>query len=85
MTFGELIPFHQWLRASPSLPSPPHWVFFFGVNGPKAFDPIGPERAGPALATVEACKLTVTVSEREVQKRRWGEAMPSPPRGLRDG
>lgn len=59
--------------------------FFFGVNGPKAFDPIGPERAGPALATVEACKLTVTVSEREVQKRRWGEAMPSPPRGLRDG
>ncbi|DAA20758.1 TPA: Phospholipase A2-like [Bos taurus] len=31
-----------------------------------------PERAGPALATVEACKLTVTVSEREVQKRGVG-------------
>ena len=38
------------------------------MNGPKAFDPIGPERAGPALATVEACKLTVTVSEREVNR-----------------
>lgn len=73
MTFGELIPFQQWLWASPSLPSPPHWFFFFfGVNGPKAFDPIGPERAGPALATVEACKLTVTVSERKVQKRGVG-------------
>lgn len=47
----------------------PTLVFFFGVNGPKAFDPIGPERAGPALATGEACKLTVTVSERKVQKR----------------
>ena len=29
VTFGELIPFQRWLWASPSLPSPPHWFFFF--------------------------------------------------------
>lgn len=42
------------------------------------------------MATVEACKLTVTVSEEETETQgetfaRWGEAMPSPPRGLREG
>lgn len=42
------------------------------------------------MATVEACKLTVTVSEEETETQGetfagWGEAMPSPPRGLREG